>query len=138
MEFINKHTDLSPVQQKISTTYHTTCHFLWNNSAEITKSILQKISDYQETDKEGLCCGGGGLFSLKYQKFGLAIGRLKMDTLSSFPAAGRISNQAPESRKSYLITGCPGCMMQLTWLLKETGMNYIQVAHSIEFFNRAL
>ncbi|MCK4908505.1 MAG: (Fe-S)-binding protein [Planctomycetes bacterium] len=125
MEFLKKYTDHPLAKQSVSTTYHVPCHAIWNKSAELTRSLLKDISDYRTTDKEDLCCGGGGAFSFKYQELGLSIGQTKIASLLKNPV-------------DQLITGCPGCMMQLTWLLQKAGANQIRVAHAIEFYRNSL
>ena len=105
--------------RNLSTAYHEPCHFTWTKAGNITKKLLGEISDYIETDEEGLCCGGGGSFAFRYPELSDKIGSHKMDLLKK---------KTPD----IIVTGCPGCIMQLRYLAEKNGLNNIKVCHTVE------
>lgn len=118
MEFIHKYLSLSLKKSARKTAYHQPCHFGWTRAGEITENLLKTISDYQETDPEAHCCGGGGMFAFKYPEIANQVGMTKIN---------RYLNKI-----DLVTTGCPGCMMQLSFLLKEIAGSSIEVRHPVE------
>ncbi len=100
------------------TTYHAPCHASWNETNQSTRSFLKRISRYVETDPDNKCCGGGGSFSFKYTSLAHQTGTAKLESLHA-------------QQIDILATGCPGCIMQLNYLL-DTSDNKIKVRHPIE------
>jgi glycolate oxidase iron-sulfur subunit len=121
VEFLNKFA-IPNSPSAIRTTYHTPCHFTWTKAGGISRKILKETSDYKETDEEGLCCGGGGVFTFKYPKLSRQIGRHKIDLFKG-------------NNIQTVVTGCPGCMMQLRYLLNDSGKTDIKVKHMAEVLN---
>jgi glycolate oxidase iron-sulfur subunit len=103
----------------LQTIYHEPCHFLWSEAGTITKKLLGEISNYKETDEEGLCCGGGGSFAFRFPELSDKIGSRKMDLFRK---------KTPD----IITTGCPGCIMQLRYLTEKSGLNNIKVCHTVE------
>ncbi|MBI4712302.1 MAG: (Fe-S)-binding protein [Planctomycetes bacterium] len=108
------------------TFYHRPCHSNWNNSPEAIKSFLHEVSDYQENGLPDLCCGGGGLFSFKYPALSEKIGDTRMVHLHR------------QKGENILVTNCPGCMMQLEFLIRKEGIKNIKVKHAIAIYNEAM
>lgn len=121
VEFIDKHLIRNPQSEihNLKTTYHQPCHFTWTKSGEITKQMLSRISDYRETDKDDLCCGGGGSFSFRHSELSEAIGQHKIELFK-------------KANVNTIVTGCPGCIMQLKYLIQKTGQSGINVCHPVE------
>jgi glycolate oxidase iron-sulfur subunit len=70
---------------------------------EQPRKILKclKDIDYIEMTRPDWCCGMAGAFSLHYYELSKQINKKKMDTLA-------------ETEADILVTGCPGCQVQLT------------------------
>jgi len=113
MEFLDAH-NLKPVtcNLKPSTVYHLPCHSAGTKTPEIIKAFLKANTDYQEIDD--VCCGGGGLFTFKYPELSDIIGKVRMSSLTNVPIT-----QSPNPPITQLVTNCPGCMMQLEYLLSS-------------------
>ncbi|MFH1230449.1 MAG: (Fe-S)-binding protein, partial [Planctomycetota bacterium] len=61
MEFLqSKLPEFRIPHSALRTIYHLPCHSTGTKVPEIIKSILKATTDYQETESD-LCCGGGGL-----------------------------------------------------------------------------
>ena len=71
------------------------------------------------------CCGNGGTFSIDYPELSQKIALRKVDNII-------------KSGAEYLVTGCSGCMMQLSGILHRTKNDNIKTLHTIELINMAL
>lgn len=85
-------------------TWHDPCHLnrylgVKDQPRQILKSL--KDIDYVEMIRADWCCGMAGAFSLHYYELSKQINDKKMDTLK-------------ETEADILVTGCPGCQVQLT------------------------
>ncbi|MFA5793677.1 MAG: (Fe-S)-binding protein [Candidatus Brocadiia bacterium] len=100
-----------------STLYHEPCHSTWNNSPEMIRSFLRKETAYRESEAD-LCCGGGGLFGFKYPELSRRIGQARLDGIV-------------KSNPDVVVTNCPGCMMQLEYLLGSADKGRVKVRHAI-------
>ncbi|MBI5779401.1 MAG: (Fe-S)-binding protein [Planctomycetes bacterium] len=105
------------------TAYHTPCHSAGTKAPEIIKAFLKANTDYQEIDD--ICCGGGGLFTFKYPELSDLIGQARVDSLR-----GSLITQSPNHPITQLVTNCPGCMMQLEYLL-SSGKHTVKVRHIV-------
>ncbi|MBI4833952.1 MAG: (Fe-S)-binding protein [Planctomycetes bacterium] len=120
--------------RNLKTTYHQPCHFTWTKAGEISRETLKEISDYKETDEENLCCGGGGAFTFKYPELSRQIGQHKIELLLKIsPPDGTSGRGSPTAANiQTVVTGCPGCIMQLRYLLNSSGKTDINVKHITE------
>ncbi|MFH1228141.1 MAG: (Fe-S)-binding protein [Planctomycetota bacterium] len=100
-----------------STFYHAPCHSTWNKSPEMIRSFLRKATAYCESEVD-LCCGGGGLFGFKYPELSRRIGQARLDGIV-------------KSNPDVVVTNCPGCMMQLEYLLGSADKGRVKVRHAI-------
>jgi glycolate oxidase iron-sulfur subunit len=109
IEFLADTTEsqISNPKSQIRTVYHKPCHSEGTKAPEIIRALLKTTTDYQETDSD-LCCGGGGLFGLKFPDLSEQIGHLRLKSIH--PSIGSLT----------IVTNCPGCMMQLDYLLSLT------------------
>ncbi len=88
----------------LKVTYHDPCHLLRGmNVKQAPREILKKLPgvEYVEMDEACKCCGGSGLFSLKYYDDALEIGRRKAQNIAA-------------SGAEVVATACPSCRMQLS------------------------
>ena len=104
--------------------FHAPCHSTWNKSPEMIRSFLRKATAYRESEDD-LCCGGGGLFGFKYPELSLRIGQARLDGII-------------KSNPDFVVTNCPGCMMQLEYLLKSNSQSHTTVKHAISILSDAL
>jgi glycolate oxidase iron-sulfur subunit len=107
-------------------TYHDPCHLKYglgikNEPREILKAI-QGIELIEMMNTEG-CCGFGGLFSIQFKGLSRNIGRKKMEDISQTDA-------------DTLVTSCPGCILQLEGLLKNSSKR-IKILHIAELVDEA-
>ena len=70
------------------------------------------------------CCGLGGTFNVYHYESSLAINQMK---------SAAIINTGADA----VVTGCPGCMMQLSDGLKQRG-NRTRVLHTLEILARSI
>jgi glycolate oxidase iron-sulfur subunit len=102
-------------------TYHDPCHLKKSQNIYIRPreiiSSLQGI-DFVEMDEASSCCGFGGTFSLENYELSLKINDLK-------------TSRIIRSNAQKVLTGCPGCIMQLQGGLLRHGSK-IKVFHWVE------
>ncbi|MFH1230279.1 MAG: (Fe-S)-binding protein, partial [Planctomycetota bacterium] len=117
----------------LRTIYHLPCHSTGTKVPEIIKSILKATTDYQETESD-LCCGGGGLFSFKYPELSHQIGQARLKSIEHI--AKSRDDSKPYALRSTLtvVTNCPGCMMQLEYLLSANNIKDVKVSHPVNLF----
>jgi glycolate oxidase iron-sulfur subunit len=85
-------------------TWHDPCHLnRYLGVKDQPRQILKSLKDieYVEMIRADWCCGMAGAFSLHYYELSKQINDKKMDTLA-------------ETGAEILVTGCPGCEVQLT------------------------
>ena len=117
--------NLKPLQKIV--TYHDPCHLRYgigikNEPREILKSI-QGIDLVEMRDSE-MCCGFGGFFSMDFKELSKNIGAKKL-------------NNACSTSADTIVTSCPGCMMQLEDIRKNSGVK-IDIKHIVEIVDEAL
>jgi len=108
-------------------TYHDPCHLRYGIGIKIEpRKILKGIQgiNFVEMQNANGCCGFGGFFSLCFNNLSMSIGRKKMDNINNTPA-------------DTVVTSCPGCMMQLEGLKRETGTE-IDIMHIVEVLDEAM
>ncbi len=108
-------------------TYHDPCHLRYglgikNEPRELLKNI--KGINFVEMKDAGNCCGFGGFFSLNFKDLSKAIGEQK---ISSFH----------NTKVDTLVTSCPGCIMQMEDIKKETG-SQLDIVHIVEIVDKAM
>lgn len=124
MEFLNEASPLQLLTAKlqIRTAYHQPCHSAGTKTPEIIKAFLKANTDYQKI--EDICCGGGGLFTFKFPELSGLIGQARMEGLEQI-----IQSIEDKDSALTLVTNCPGCMMQLEYLLADNPD--IRVRHAL-------
>ncbi len=116
---------LKTVQRVV--TYHDPCHLHYglgikNEPREILKNI-QGIKFVEMRNAEE-CCGFGGFFSLNFKNLSKTMGKKKINDIHNTWA-------------DTLVTSCPGCMMQLEDLKRETNTE-INIMHMVEVVDEAM
>lgn len=102
-------------------TWHDPCHLnrylgIKDQPRQILKSL--KEIDYTEMTRADWCCGMAGAFSLHYYELSKQINEKKMDTIA-------------ETGADIVVTGCPGCEVQLTDNAARRGMR-VKVMHIMD------
>ncbi|MBI4825324.1 MAG: (Fe-S)-binding protein [Nitrospirae bacterium] len=108
-------------------TYHDPCHARYGmkmtrEPREILKSI--KGVEFVEMKNADECCGFGGFFSMNYKDLSRAIGRKKFENINNTHAGT-------------VVTSCPGCVMQLEDIKRETGSD-VKIKHIVEVVDDAM
>ena len=106
--------------EEINITYHDPCH---HRTAGITKeprALLTGTPGITLTEMEGAdrCCGLGGTFNVYHYESSLKINSGKSAAIQATGADA-------------VVTGCPGCIMQLSDGLKQAG-DKTRVLHTVE------
>ena len=127
-EFLAKKVQLTKAEQKSlqKVTYHDPCHL--NRSQSITaqpRQILRNLPgvSFVEMRDPQRCCGGGGSFSFYNYDLSKQISRRKVEDIEATQA-------------SVVVTGCPGCMLQLKDQLGQKG-SPVEVKHLIQMVDEA-
>jgi len=108
-------------------TYHDPCHLSFGLGVrDKPRHILKNIRgiEFVEMKHADECCGFAGLFSLQYKKMSRSIGKKKVDHIA-------------DTRAETVVTSCPGCIMQLEALKRETGSKF-EIKHIIEVIDEAM
>jgi glycolate oxidase iron-sulfur subunit len=107
-------------------TYHDPCHLRTRAITRQPRELLQSAPGVQLTEMEGAdkCCGLGGTFNVYHYDTSLHI---------NAPKAAAIVRTGADA----VVTGCPGCMMQLADGLKQRGAK-TRVMHTLEILARKI
>ena len=127
-EFLTQKIQLTPGEKKAvqRVTYHDPCHL--NRSQGISsqpRKILKGLPGVSlvEMRDPGRCCGGGGSFSFYNYDLSRQISRRKVEDIEGTGA-------------STVVTGCPGCMLQLKDQLGQKD-SPVEVKHLIQVVDEA-
>jgi glycolate oxidase iron-sulfur subunit len=112
--------------EALSITYHDPCH---HRTAGITKeprNLLKGAPGIELVEMEGAdrCCGLGGTFNVYHYQSSLKINSTKTAAIQATNADA-------------VVTGCPGCIMQLSDGLKQAG-DKTRVLHTVQLLARKI
>jgi glycolate oxidase iron-sulfur subunit len=112
--------------EDIRVTYHDPCHLRTRNITRQPRELLKAAPGVEFVEMEGAdkCCGLGGTFNVYHYDTSLRIN------------AGK-SAAIVESGADAVVTGCPGCMMQLSDGLQQRGAQ-TRVMHTLEVLARRI
>jgi glycolate oxidase iron-sulfur subunit len=107
-------------------TYHDPCHL--NRSQGVTSQPRQVLKNLPgitlvEMRDPQRCCGGGGSFSFYNYDLSQQISRQKVEDIQA-------------TKASVVVTGCPGCMLQLKDQLGQKN-SQVEVKHLIQLVDEA-
>jgi glycolate oxidase iron-sulfur subunit len=104
----------------VTITYHDPCHLRGRGITRQPRELLQAAPGVQLREMAGAdaCCGLGGTFNVYHYAASMQINSKK---IAAITAAGA----------STVVTGCPGCMLQLADGLHQHGAA-TRVAHTLE------
>jgi glycolate oxidase iron-sulfur subunit len=113
------------LQQRV--TWHDSCHLdRGQGLAKTARSVLVSIPGIElvEAAHPGQCCGFGGVMRIGHHRLSNAIGDARAKDL--------MGTAAP-----VVVTGCPGCRMQLAESLKRAGSDAV-VLHTVQVIAEAM
>jgi glycolate oxidase iron-sulfur subunit len=112
--------------EEIRITYHDPCHLRTRNITQQPRELLRNSPGISLTEMEGSdkCCGMGGTFNVYHYDTSMGINEGKSDAIEKTGAEA-------------VVTGCPGCMMQLSDGLNQRGLQ-IRVMHTLELLARKI
>jgi len=107
-------------------TYHDPCHHRTAGIAKEPRALLKGTPGLDLVEMEGAdrCCGLGGTFNVYHYESSLQINATKTEAIQATGADA-------------VVTGCPGCIMQLSDGLKQAG-DKTQVLHTVELLARKI
>jgi glycolate oxidase iron-sulfur subunit len=109
--------------QKAVVTYHDPCHLRRRKITREPRDFLKCLpgTDFVEMEHPGSCCGLGGTFNVYHYGTSFAINSRKCDSII-------------KSGADMVLTGCPGCMMQISGGLSQKGLR-TRVLHTLELLS---
>ena len=108
-------------------TWHEPCHLgRGQGLAKTARSVLRSFPGIElvEAAHPGKCCGFGGVMRINHHRLSNAIGDARAKDL--------IKTAAP-----IVVTGCPGCRMQLAEALRRAGSDAV-VLHTVQVILEAM
>ena len=117
-----KSSEFRPSGKKV--TYHSPCHLCRGLGViEQPRQLLKTAGfNYIPSEDEDVCCGFGGSFSVDFPEISSKLLNNKLDT-------------AEATKADYLVTDCPGCVMQIKGGMDKRGAK-IEVMHIAEMLAR--
>jgi glycolate oxidase iron-sulfur subunit len=118
---------LSPGTLTQRVTWHDPCHLgRGQGLADTAQAVLRSLPGIElvEAPHPGRCCGFGGVMRINHHHLSDAIGDARAKDL--IETAARV-----------VVTGCPGCRMQLAELLKRAGSDAV-VLHTVQVIAEAM
>ena len=115
---------LGEVKAKIS--YHDPCHLgRFQKVTAQPRNLLKGVPgvEFVEAAEADMCCGGAGSFFLSHYDLSQQVLGRKMENVGRTGA-------------SYLVTGCPACMMQLASGVRKHDLP-VRVIHTMQILDRA-
>ena len=112
------HVAAEAERPKVRVTYHDPCHLVRGQGVyEEPRQILRSIPgvEFVEMQDADRCCGGGGSFSLSHYDLSKAVGRRKVEAIR-------------DAHVDVVATECQACVMQLTDMLAQAGMDVAVVS----------
>lgn len=110
----------------VQITYHDPCHLRTRGLTRQPRELLRGVPGIELREMEGAdkCCGLGGTFNVYHYGSSMTINEVK-------------SRAILETGAEAVVTGCPGCMMQLADGLKQHASN-VNVLHTLQLLARNL
>ncbi|MCL2669906.1 MAG: (Fe-S)-binding protein [Syntrophaceae bacterium] len=94
---------------EVTLTYHDPCHLVRGQGiSKQPRDLLGAVGTFVEMDQADLCCGGAGSFHMDYPAISAKIVDRKRANIE-------------KSGASIVVTGCPGCLIQLTKAARASG-----------------
>jgi len=127
-EFLTDNIKLNRAKQESlwKVTYHDPCHLSRGQNVSLQpRAVMKSLAgvDFVEMRDAQWCCGGGGSFSFYNYDLSKQISQRKVEAIRA-------------SGASVVVTGCPGCMLQLKDQLGQKG-SPVEVKHLIQLVDEA-
>ncbi len=112
--------------QRSVVTYHDPCHLRRRNITKEPRDFLKCLpgTDFVEMEQPASCCGLGGTFNVYHYGTSIAINSRKCGSIE-------------KSGADMVVTGCPGCIMQISGGLSRIGVRK-RVLHTLEMLSKHL
>jgi glycolate oxidase iron-sulfur subunit len=107
-------------------TYHDPCHLVHTQKIEKQpREIIKSIEgvEYIELPEASWCCGSAGIYNVIRYDDALKVLERKMNNIKATGA-------------DWVVTGNPGCMIQLLYGVKKFNLN-IRIIHPVSLLNMA-
>ncbi len=110
--------------------YHRPCHAdMGDGLGDPDLALLSSLLEARlRTPPKGGCCGFGGILQLAAPQLSEGVGRACWETLD----ASLDFTPAPEAAPAYVLTGCSGCVMQLSATAPDFIEGRARVGHWLE------
>ena len=111
----------SPFAKPVTLTYHDSCHLAHGQRVRTApRALLRAIPGLQliELDESDVCCGSAGVYNLMEPGIAGALLRRKVSRIRATGA-------------EVVVTGNPGCLLQLRMGLAEEGLS-VRAHHPVE------
>jgi glycolate oxidase iron-sulfur subunit len=117
---------LTGAGEPLTVTYHDPCHHRTAGIGKEPRGLLAGTPGIKLVEMEGAdrCCGLGGTFNVYHYESSLKINQGKTASIAATGADA-------------VVTGCPGCIMQLSDGLKQAG-NTTRAMHTVELLARKI
>jgi glycolate oxidase iron-sulfur subunit len=112
---------------RLTATYHDACHLAHGQRVRAQpRALLRRIPGLTLVDlaESDLCCGSAGVYNLLEPDIARSLGRRKAERIG-------------ETGASAVVTGNPGCLMQIARHAAERGLG-VEVVHPVTLLARAL
>ncbi|MBI2618683.1 MAG: (Fe-S)-binding protein [Ignavibacteriales bacterium] len=119
-------SEQSPYVRGKRVTYHDACHLVHTQKiSEQPRRLLKSIRglEYVELPEASWCCGSAGIYNVTRYDDSMKFLRRKIEHIK-------------EARPDVIVTGNPGCMVQIQHGLREAGIK-AELVHTATFLRRA-
>jgi glycolate oxidase iron-sulfur subunit len=127
-EFLaGKTGELDLTAAPVKVTWHDPCHLgRGQGLSKTSREVLMAVPGIElvEMKNPDRCCGFGGVMRVSHPSLSSAIGEAKAKDIASTPA-------------EVVVTGCPGCRMQIADSLRRVG-SQTEVVHTVQVIDAAL
>jgi glycolate oxidase iron-sulfur subunit len=126
LQKLGLHPEETGAGDPLKITYHDPCHLRTRAITRQPRELLRGAPGVELAEMEGAdkCCGLGGTFNVYHYDTSMKINEGKSIAIEKTGAEA-------------VVTGCPGCMMQLADGLKQRGAR-TRVMHTLEVLARSL
>jgi glycolate oxidase iron-sulfur subunit len=106
--------------KKVVVTYHDPCHLRRRKIVAEPRNLLRSLfgANFVEMEHPGECCGLGGTFNAYHYNISMAVNSRKRNSII-------------KSGADIVLTGCPGCIIQISDGLRQRGLA-TRVMHTLE------
>lgn len=116
-----------PGELRVRVTYDDPCHLLHAQKiGQPPRDLLKSIPGLElvELERPDQCCGSAGIYNITQYVLSMRILDKKVEDIKNSDA-------------EILATGNPGCMLQITYGLRNRGIAHIRVMHPVELLDQA-